>query len=149
MAGKGAFGIKLVYLGTSAVTSFVSSNGTAVGQITAASGPELSKETIDVSDMDSSTRFKEFVGGMIDAGNFTVELNYSPTITTNLVSYATATANACWGIYLPAQGGTASGWAAMGLVDKLGHPSADTGGKLNQSMSIKISGVPTHYTSAT
>lgn len=143
MAGKGAFGIKLYYCGSGTVVS----SGTAVGQITGCGGPEFSKDSIDVSDMDSSTRFKEFIGGMIDAGSVTVELNYSPTITTNLIGYATATTNANWGILLPAQGGTTSSWMVTGFVEKLGQPSADTGGKLSQSMSIKISGVPTHATS--
>ena len=41
------------------------------------SGPDMSRDTHDVTDMDSGT-FREFIGGLVDAGEVSFEANFLP-----------------------------------------------------------------------
>ena len=49
---------------------------TTVAEILSFSGPELSAEEIDVTNLDSSGGFKETIAGLRDAGAVTLELNW-------------------------------------------------------------------------
>lgn len=143
MAGKSSYGIKLYYCGTGTVVS----SGTQIAQITGIGGPDIKRDAVDVTDMDSANKFKEFVGGLIDAGSVPIELNYAPTVTTNLITYMKATQNYNYGILLPAGTGTTSTWLVSGFLESLSQPSVSPDGKISQSVSIKISGEPTHAAS--
>ena len=46
-----------------------------VAEVTAISGPGISRDTIDATHMESPDRFREFVGGLRDGGEVTVTLN--------------------------------------------------------------------------
>jgi len=50
---------------------------TPIGNVLSVSLPNKTVNDIDVSDMDSANDIMEFVPGMIDPGEVTVELNYS------------------------------------------------------------------------
>ena len=52
---------------------------TTVAEITSLSGPALTQETIDVTSHDSSNGWREFIGGLKDAGEVSATLNYLPT----------------------------------------------------------------------
>ena len=63
-------------------TTFQSGDGaspeifTTVAEVLSFSGPELSAEEIDVTNLDSSGGFKETIAGLRDAGAVTLELNW-------------------------------------------------------------------------
>ncbi len=42
------------------------------------SGPNITRETHDVSDQAQKTNFREFIGGMVDAGELSFEANFLP-----------------------------------------------------------------------
>ena len=48
---------------------------TTVAEVTAISGPGISRDTIDATHMESPDRYREFVGGLRDGGEITVTLN--------------------------------------------------------------------------
>ncbi len=121
--------------------------GTAIGNIINIGGPEQSRDSLDVSTMDSSAKWREFIPGMLDAGEVTIEINYDGTTlgTANLL-YAqfTASANTLI-ITVPAQGThSTSSWSVSSFMTGLGAaiPFDD---KVTQSVTFKLTG-PVAYT---
>lgn len=51
---------------------------TAIAPVISISGPGMSKDAIDVSHLASTERYREFVSGMRDAGEVTIELRFDP-----------------------------------------------------------------------
>jgi predicted secreted protein len=49
---------------------------TALGQITNISPPSLTRDTIDATHMQSPSRFREFISGLRDAGEVTIQFDY-------------------------------------------------------------------------
>ncbi len=56
--------------------SLLTVGGTAVGEITSITAPNISVDSIDVSNMDTVGKEREFIPGMIDNGEITAELRY-------------------------------------------------------------------------
>jgi len=56
-------------------SSSVEINGVAVGELTDISGPSFSKDDIEVTNHSSAGGYKEFIGGLIDAGSIDLEMN--------------------------------------------------------------------------
>lgn len=48
-------------------------------KVTSIKMPELSRDAIDVTDMDSPDEAREFIGGLINGGTATVTINYLPS----------------------------------------------------------------------
>jgi len=51
----------------------------AIANVTSVEGPGMERETIDVTAHDSPDGWMEFVGGLKDAGEVELELNYDPS----------------------------------------------------------------------
>lgn len=51
---------------------------TAVAGVRSISGPGLARDTIDATDMDSTERWREFVSGLKDGGEVTLEVEFDP-----------------------------------------------------------------------
>ena len=107
---------------------------TTIGQIMSISGPDQSRDALDVSTMDSSNKWREFIPGMLDGGEVTVEVLYGTTQGNNLEAYFTNPAEA-WTITVPV-GDTIVGSAFM---TSLGYaiPFDD---KITQSFTLKYTG---------
>lgn len=74
MAGVAAFGTQLKRGGT---------GGTAVANVTTLSGPSAEADVLDVSAHDSPSAFREYVAGMLDAGEISMGLNFDPNEATH------------------------------------------------------------------
>lgn len=74
MAGHDAFGTQLER-STDGGTTF-----TAIGNVTSFSGPAAEREAYDVTAHDGPNNFREFVGGLVNGGEVSCELNYDPAI---------------------------------------------------------------------
>lgn len=74
MAGIAGFGAKLKRGGPA---------GTAVANVTNISGPGLTRDVLDATTHDSSGAYREFIGGLRDGGEITLEINYSPAEATH------------------------------------------------------------------
>lgn len=128
--------------------SFVSILG-----IKSVSGPGMSRDIHDVTDMDSGT-FREFIGGLVDAGEFSFEANFLPREETQNQSIGgfmrEFRKNSCdskrnWRIILPECEGEADAyWEFEGIVS-----GQDVDMPLDDVMSfngtVKISGEPILY----
>lgn len=117
---------------------------TAVGNINTISGPNLTRDSIDISTMDSGTKHREFIPGMIDAGEISVDLQYDgTTVATLLKNQLTASAQAIV-LSVPDAGTvtTSSTYTGTGFITSLGHaiPHDD---KVTQSVGIKLTGTLT------
>ena len=123
-------------------------NGTAIGNIITIGGPDLSRDPLDVSTMDSTSKAREFIPGMLDSGEVTMEVNYDGTAlgTANLLASYLAT-NVNTAIVIRFGDNTTatneSHWDCLGCITALGQaiPFDD---KVTQSVTIKLSGVATY-----
>ena len=52
---------------------------TTIGGVTNISGPSLTQEVIDVTTHSSPGAFRQKVGGLLDAGEITLDINFIPT----------------------------------------------------------------------
>jgi predicted secreted protein len=112
--------------------------GTSVGQIVSISGPNLSRDSIDISNMGSTNKWKEFLPGMLDAGECTIELIYDGTTVATLLA-AQLTASASTMVVTYPDNGT---WSAAGFITSLGH-SVSFDDAVKQSVGVKFTGAGT------
>jgi predicted secreted protein len=111
--------------------------GTAVGQIMNINGPNESRDSIDISNMGSSAKWREFLPGMLDAGECTIDMVYDGSTNAQLVAVqATQTAQTITVTFPDATNAT---WTASGFITSLGHtiPYDD---KITQSVGFKFTG---------
>jgi hypothetical protein len=59
-------------------------NGTTVAGVTNISGPNLTLETIDVTNHSSTSGWREFVAGLKDGGEVTFDIVYDPAGATHM-----------------------------------------------------------------
>jgi len=137
------------------------SSFTAIGNVISISGPSQTRDAIEKSTMDSTSKFREFIPGMLDAGEMTFDVNYDgsdggdATILggTNATTGLLKNTNTSLTYYLIFNDGAATAttnathisnhsyWYCKGLMTALGHaiPFDD---KITQSVTIKLTGVP-------
>ncbi len=112
-----------------------------IGNVISMSGPSQVRDSLDISTMDSTSKFREFISGMIDAGEVTFDVNYDGAAggTANDLNTALTAATETWTIAFP----DTSTWACSGFITGLGFadPFDD---KITQSVTIKFTGVPTY-----
>ena len=148
--GTHGHGTTLKRLDTSNATAHSSTtNWTAYGNIISFGGPNEAKDAIEISTMDSSTKFREFIPGMMDAGEITCELNYDGSNAgeaNKLNSLFVSTASTdIWRVTIndvPSAASSCSYFQSVGFVTSLGH-SIPFDDKVTQSLTLKLSGVPT------
>ncbi|MDS1269692.1 phage tail tube protein [Lipingzhangella sp. LS1_29] len=58
---------------------------TVLANVTSITGPEMERETVDVTSHDSPGGWMEFVGGLKDGGEVEIEFNYDPSEPTHAV----------------------------------------------------------------
>lgn len=59
------------------IGSTLSINGTQINEVISMSGPEISQETIDVTNLDSAAGYKEQIAGFTDLGTVNIEFNWT------------------------------------------------------------------------
>lgn len=119
---------------------------TAVGNIISISGANQTREMVDKSTMDSTSKFREKIPGMLDAGDMTIEVNYDGAATgtandLNNALVSTATALLVEMIFTDPDAAT-SEWQCYGQVTGVGFAAAYDD-KVTQSVTISFTGVPT------
>ena len=122
---------------------------TTIGNIISISGPNSTRDSIDISTMDSGSLQREFIPSMLDAGELTAEMNYDGTAAgtaDKLNTLFTATTAVTWKLSFYDRANTNqthSFWQSTGFITALGHavPFDD---KVTQSVTIKFTGKPTY-----
>ena len=119
-----------------------------IGGLTSIGGLELSSDTIDVTTLDSSGGYREFINGFKDAGEITVEgffLGAKDAGQQALYTLFESGASEEFEIVFPAEAGAS--WELTGIVTGY-STSADLEDPLAFSGTIKVSGKPTLTTTA-
>ena len=149
MAGYSAFGTKLGY--STAMTSLdlttKPSTWDYIGEITNVGGPSISVNTIDVTSHDSPDAYNQFVAGLIDGGDITLEGNLvSAAAGNDIVDIANERATVCFYVKFPTTGTSASAvsydsWLFAGVANSF-ETDAPHDGKIGFTAGIKLDGKP-------
>lgn len=109
---------------------------TAVADVTNIGVLDAQAETLDVSSHDSAGQWREFVGGMKDAGELSMELNYDPAVHGTIFDLLGGP-ETNMKIVLPDAGAAEVDFAAIVTGFEAGAPFDD---KLTASVTLKLSG---------
>ena len=125
-------------MATRALGTTLAIGSTTVGGLTSISGVELSADTIDVTTLDSTDGYREFVGGFIDGGEVSADgyLSDSGTDEAALAGLVGADEQSC--VITFSNGAT---WTFAGVVTGF-STSADLEDAIGFSITIKVSGKP-------
>ncbi|HEY5836174.1 phage tail tube protein [Streptomyces sp.] len=135
MAGMDGFGTEL-RRGDGATPELF----TAIADPTGISGPGLSRETLDVTSHDSPDGWMEFVGGLKDGGEVSIDVNYQPSEHDQLVDDFDDTEPRNYQLVFPDPGQTT--WSFAGIMTGF-EPDAPYDDKLTATITFKVSGKPT------
>jgi len=140
--GTHGHGAVLTFAPTSATATT-----TAIGNIISIGGPDESRDSIDKSTMDSTSKWREYISGMLDAGEVTFDVNYDGAAAGTANDLNTlATSTSVYEVKVIVNDHTTaanrSTFKCNGFITALGHaiPFDD---KITQSVGIKFTGVPT------
>lgn len=134
MAGIDAFGTEL-RRGDGATPTEVF---TAIGHVTNIGGPSLSKEAYDVTTHGSPDQYREFIPGLKDGGEVSLDLNYDPAVHDPVPLGFDDTTLSNYELEFP--DGSLFEFTAF-LMDF--EPEAPHDDKLSLSLTFKVSGKPT------
>lgn len=112
-------------------------NSVAVAEVNSITGPNKSRGTIDVTSLDSTGGYKEFIGSFRDGGTVTLNMNFTRATYDDFNDDFESEDKQTYDIVLPDAGNTT--FSFSGLVTDLGLaiPMED---KVSADVSIKISG---------
>ena len=112
---------------------------TTIAEVTSISGPGMTRDTIEVSHMESPSGAKEFVGGMTDAGEVTIEMNFLPANSTQkdfAAELYSGTADSYSIVWADAT------WTFTAFCTGL-DPTGGVGTALTATATFKLTGFPT------
>lgn len=135
MAGIDAFGIQFQRSDMDPDTPTF----TAIANVTNVSGPEMERETYDVTAHDSTDGWREFIGGLKDGGEVSLELNYDPRVHDDLVADFEDVEPRDYKIVFPQNLGT---WELKAVMTGFSQ-EAPVDDKLSAELTFKVSGKPT------
>ncbi len=112
----------------------------AIGNVASVSGPSTSRNTIDVTAHDSPDGWMEFVGGLKDGGEVSLEVHYDPAKHDTLVDDYDDDDPRNYQVVFPDTGSTT--WAFAGVMSGF-EVEAPVDDKLAATITFKVSGKPT------
>lgn len=138
MSGRDAFGTQFLRgSGGSPSETFA-----AIANVLSISAPNRTRETIDVTDHSSDDGFQEYIGGLKDGGEVSLELNYDPSEASHDLDgdFNDAAPRSYRIIILPGTEDEHT-WDFKGILTELSEefPYDD---KMTRSVTIKVSGKP-------
>jgi predicted secreted protein len=122
-------------------TDFSIYNGSAyvlVAEVTSITWPGYSRDAIDATNMNSEDQFREYIPGLMDAGEVTIEMNYVPNHADAIIAALTASAV---GQYKIAAANGAN--VVFTAIVTAYQPQAPVDDKMTASATFKITGKPT------
>lgn len=134
MAGLSAFGVALQRSDMAGTPVF-----SPIANVTNVSGPEIERDTHDVTAHDSSNSYREFVGGLLNAGEVSLEVNYDPREHDTLISDMEDTTARDYKLAFP---GTLGEWAFKAFMSGFSQ-EAPVDDKLAAELTFKVTGKPT------
>jgi hypothetical protein len=114
--------------------------GTVIAEITSLDGPGVERDMIEVTNLSSPSGAKEFIAGMIDGGEVTLEVSYVPQNATQkqlLTDLSTPAAATAYTITLTDSGPSTISASMLVKSFKL---KGEVGGKMAATFVLKITG---------
>lgn len=111
---------------------------TTIAEVQSVTGPGLSRDTYDVTHMESPSGYREFVGGLVDGGEVSIDLNFLPpnSTQTTLRGLITSTAQT-WNLVFPDASTTT--WTMVAFVTAF-EPTAPHDDAMSASATLKLTG---------
>lgn len=115
---------------------------TLLGEVTNVTPPALARDAIDASHEQSPNAWREFIGGMKDGGEVSLELNFVPgsASTARLIAAFEQQAAISCKIVFPDSPATT--WTFDTIITEFA-PEAPLDDKMAASVTLKVSGQPT------
>ncbi|MFJ5059020.1 phage tail tube protein [Streptomyces nigra] len=113
---------------------------TPIADATGISGPGLSRETIDVTSHGSPDAWMEFLGGLKDGGEVSVDVNYQPVFHDVLVDDFDDQEPRNYQLVFPDPDETT--WGIKAIMTGF-EPDAPYDDKLSAALTFKVTGKPT------
>lgn len=122
----------------------ISSVYTTIAQVRDINGPNMSRDTVEVSSRDSTGQAKEYLAGMLENGEVTIDIVYDPDTQTHSASSAGGlatllTAGTLNNFRVSFADTTATTATFAGLVTSF-QPTMPLNGAQTASVTLKISG---------
>jgi len=113
-----------------------------LAEVIGLSGPGLSMDTVESTHTESANAAKEYIAGLIDGGEISVDLNFLPANATHtsLISDWQNRTLRNFQIVWPDTANTT--WSFAGFVTNY-EPSSPIEDRMTASVSVKLSGIPT------
>jgi len=124
-------------MASSGVAAFGTSISPSAGEITNISGPGISVDEVEITNHNSADDFKEFVAGLIDGGEFSVEGNLTSAIVTGLYADLLARISKSYVVTFP----NSMTWTFSGYPKSF-ETDAPVDGKLGFSATFRVTGKP-------
>lgn len=133
MAGLDAFGTQLQRSDMAGSPTF-----TAIANVTDITPPALERETLDVTTHGSPDAWREFIGGLKDGGEVSIDINYDPRLHDSIVDDLSDEEPRDYKVVWP---GTLGDWEFKAVMTGF-EPEAPHDDKLAASATFKVSGKP-------
>ena len=108
-----------------------------VAEVTNITWPGYKRDAVEVTYMDSASSFREYIAGLIDAGECTVEMNWVPSVSDVILAAMTAGVG-----QFKIQYSNAANIVFKAVVTQW-SPQSPLGEKLSATATFKVTGVPT------
>ena len=109
----------------------------AIAEINNITGPGMSRAFIDVTSLDSTGGYREFIGGFRDAGEITMTMNFTRDTFLDMKADFESDATKNYQITLPDTGNTTIEFAGVCTGLSVGIPMDD---KVTSNVTIKVDG---------
>lgn len=121
-------------------------NSVVIAEVVNVSGPSQSRDMIEVTNHDSADGFKEFIAGLIDGGEISIEGNFIAGDAAGQIAFHTdlqAGAGRTVWVVMPMSVGAALSLSGIGSGFEQSFPHDS---KIGVSGTLKVTGKPTLYT---
>jgi predicted secreted protein len=118
---------------------------TTIAEVTSIGGPGLALDPIEVTNMDSTNGWREFIGGLLDGGEVSISINYLPTNATHNASNGLINDmenRTKRNLQLIFSDGSSTTFSFTALVTAF-EPTAPVDGALTADVTLKVTGQPT------
>lgn len=115
---------------------------TTVAQVRDVGGPSLSLDALDVTTHDSPEAWREFIGGLKDGGEVSLELVWDPDSVTQAAARADLESRTVRNFKMVFPDNTSTTWSFKALITDF-EPGANVEDDLNASLTLKVTGKPT------
>jgi predicted secreted protein len=112
-------------------------NGVAIAEVNSISGPNRSRDVIDVTSLDSTGGYREFIGSFRDGGEVSLEMNWTSTGYGLMLADFESNTLQTYQIVLPDDGNYTLEFSGLVSDLELNVPMDD---KITANVTIKISG---------